>query len=87
VPLHDRCAIFSAELGDWLCVLKSPPRSPKANSVCERVIERFSENVWTGSFRFLKARLPQSLKVYKSCISPTLRVSGLGVKQPLAAAH
>ena len=41
--LHDRDAIFSAELDQsiyrlGLRVLKSPPRSPKANSICERVI-------------------------------------------------
>lgn len=41
--LHDRDAIFSAELDEsvkrlGLCVLKSPPRSPKANAICERVI-------------------------------------------------
>jgi putative transposase len=41
--LHDRDAIFSAELDESirrlrLRVFKSPPRSPKANSICERVI-------------------------------------------------
>ena len=41
--LHDRDAIFSAELDEsirrlGLRVLKSAPRSPKANSICERVI-------------------------------------------------
>jgi putative transposase len=41
--LHDRDSIFSAELDESICrlglrVLKSPPRSPKANSICERVI-------------------------------------------------
>jgi hypothetical protein len=40
---HDRGAIFSAELDEsirrlGLRVLKSPLRSPKANSICERVI-------------------------------------------------
>jgi putative transposase len=41
--LHDRDRVFSAEVDESvqrldLRVLKSPPRSPKANSVCERVI-------------------------------------------------
>lgn len=41
--IHDRDCIFSAELDEsvqrlGLRVLKSPPRSPKANAICERVI-------------------------------------------------
>ena len=41
--LHDRDAIFSAEVDKsiqrlGLRVLKSPPRSPKANALCERVL-------------------------------------------------
>jgi hypothetical protein len=41
--LHDRDSIFSAELDHsiqrlGLRVLKSPPRSPKANALCERVL-------------------------------------------------
>jgi putative transposase len=41
--LHDRDSIFSAKVDEFvqrlgLRVLKSPPRIPKANSVCERVI-------------------------------------------------
>ena len=41
--LHDRDSIFSAELDEsvqrlGLRVLRSPPRSPKANSICERAI-------------------------------------------------
>jgi putative transposase len=57
--LHDRDAIFSAELDEsiqrlGLSVLKSPPRSPKANALCERVLGPFAESVWTGSFRSRK---------------------------------
>src|SRR5450756_2774032 len=42
--LHDRDSIFSKHLDEsieWLgvTVLKSPPRSPKANAICERVID------------------------------------------------
>jgi len=41
--LHDRDSIFSERLdqsiaGFGLRVLKSPPRSPKANALCERLI-------------------------------------------------
>ena len=41
--LHDRDSIFAKHLDDsisrlGLTVLKSPPRTPKANAVCERVI-------------------------------------------------
>ena len=41
--IHDRDSIFSADLDEsvralGLRVLKSPPRSPKANAICERVI-------------------------------------------------
>ena len=41
--IHDRDSIFSADLDEsirrlGLRVLKSPPRSPTANSICERVI-------------------------------------------------
>jgi len=41
--IHDRDSIFAKHLDDsikalGLSVLKSPPRCPKANSVCERVI-------------------------------------------------
>ncbi len=41
--LHDRDAIFSASLDDTarsfgLAILKSPPRCPKANAFCERLV-------------------------------------------------
>jgi putative transposase len=41
--LHDRDSIFAKDLDESIgrlgvMVLKSPPRSPKANAVCERVI-------------------------------------------------
>jgi putative transposase len=41
--LHDRDRIFAKHLDESIKalgvnVLKSPPRSPKANSICERVI-------------------------------------------------
>jgi putative transposase len=41
--LHDRDSIFASHLDESIAklgvtVLKSPPRSPKANAVCERAI-------------------------------------------------
>jgi putative transposase len=41
--LHDRDSIFATHLDESIVklgvqVLKSPPRSPKANAICERVI-------------------------------------------------
>jgi putative transposase len=41
--IHDRDSIFAKRLDDLttvlgLRVLKSPPRSPKANAICERVV-------------------------------------------------
>ena len=41
--LHDRDSIFAKHVDEsiealGLRVLKSPPRSPKANAICERVI-------------------------------------------------
>ena len=54
--LHDRDAIFSAELDEsirrlGLRALKSPPRSPKRIPFVNASSERFGESVWTGSFR------------------------------------
>jgi transposase InsO family protein len=41
--IHDRGSIFARSLDDsirnlGLTVLKSPPHSPKANAICERVL-------------------------------------------------
>jgi hypothetical protein len=51
--LHDRESIFAKHLDESIGrlrvkVLKSPPRSPMANSICERVIGTIRRNVWTG---------------------------------------
>ncbi len=52
--VHDRDSIFAEHLDAsisrlGLRVLKSPPRSPKANAICERS-ERFDVTIWTGLF-------------------------------------
>ncbi len=51
--LHDRDSIFVKHLDEsikalGLSILKSPPRSPKANAICERVIGTIRANAWTG---------------------------------------
>ena len=85
--LHDRDSIFSAEayasiqsLG--LRVLKSPPRSPKANYICERVLGALRRECldWGKDYRSIlsscsgrsepalcEARLRQVLSAHAAC--------------------
>jgi putative transposase len=65
--LHDRDSIFSAELDDsilrlGLRVLKSPPRSPKANAICERVIGTLRRECLDWLIPLSEAHLRQTLK-------------------------
>jgi transposase InsO family protein len=65
--LHDRDAIFSAELDEsirrlGLRVSKSPPRSPKANSFCERVIGTLRRECLDWLIPLSEAHLRQTLK-------------------------
>jgi putative transposase len=65
--LHDRDAIFSAELDEsirrlGLQVLKSPPRSPKANSICERVIGTIRRECLDWLIPLSETHLRQTLK-------------------------
>lgn len=65
--LHDHDAIFSAELDEsvrrlGLRVLKSPPRSPKANSICERVIGTIRRECLDWIIPLSEAHLPQTFK-------------------------
>ncbi|GFE85206.1 hypothetical protein GCM10011488_01600 [Steroidobacter agaridevorans] len=67
--LHDRDAIFSAELDEsirrlGLRVLKSPPRSPKANSLCERVIGTIRRECLDWFIPLSEAHLRQTLKAW-----------------------
>jgi hypothetical protein len=60
--LHDRDAIFSAALDETarsfgLAILKSPPRCPKANAFCERLIVTLRRNASTGSFPLSEGHL------------------------------
>ena len=50
--MHDRDTIFSQHLDQsirhlGLRVLKTPPRTPQANAICERVFGRCGVSVWT----------------------------------------
>jgi putative transposase len=65
--LHDRDAVFSAELDGsiqrlGLRVLKSPPRSPKANALCERVIGTLRRECLDWLIPLSEAHLRQVLK-------------------------
>ena len=67
--LHDRDAIFSAELDEsirrlGLRALKSPPRSPKANSICERVIGTIRRECLDWIIPLSEAHLRQTLKLW-----------------------
>jgi len=67
--LHDRDAIFSVELDEsirrlGLRVLKSPPRSPKANSICERVIGTIRRECLDWIIPLSEAHLRQTLKAW-----------------------
>jgi len=67
--LHDRDAIFSAELDEsirrlGLRVLKSPPRSPKANSICERLIGTIRRECLDWIIPLSEAHLRQTLKLW-----------------------
>jgi putative transposase len=65
--LHDRDSIFSADLDQsvrllGLGVLKSPPRSPTTNSICERVIGTIRRECLDWLIPLSEAHLRQSLK-------------------------
>ena len=65
--LHDRDTIFSADLDEsirklGLRVLKSPPRSPKANAICERVIGTIRRECLDWTIPLSEAHLRQTLR-------------------------
>jgi transposase InsO family protein len=67
--LHDRDAIFSAELDAsirrfGLRVLKSPPRSPKVNSICERVIGTIRRECLDWIIPLSEGHLRRTLKAW-----------------------
>jgi putative transposase len=65
--IHDRDSIFSADLDESVCrlglrVLKSPPRSPKANAICERVIGTLRPECLDWLIPLSEAHLRHALK-------------------------
>jgi putative transposase len=65
--LHDRDSIFAKHLDEsikalGLKVLKSPPRSPKANAICERVIGTIRKECLDWLIPLTEAHLRQILK-------------------------
>jgi len=65
--LHDRDSIFSAEVDEsirrlGLRVLKSPPRSPKAIALCERVLRTLRRECVDWLMPLSEAHLRQTLK-------------------------
>lgn len=67
--LHDRDSIFSAELDEsvrrlGLRVLKSPPHSPKANAICERVIGTIRRECLDWLIPISEAHLRKVLKTW-----------------------
>ena len=69
--LHDRDSIFSAALDEsvkrlGLRVLKSPPRSPTANAICERVIGTIRRECLGWLIPLSEAHLRQALKSWMS---------------------
>jgi transposase InsO family protein len=67
--IHDRDSIFSADLDEsvkrlGLRVLKSPPRSPTANAICERVIGTIRRECLDWLIPLSEAHLRQALKAW-----------------------
>jgi putative transposase len=67
--LHDRDTIFSAELDEsirrlGLRVLRSPPRSPKANALCERVLGTLRRECLDWLIPLSEAHLRQTIKLW-----------------------
>ena len=67
--LHDRDSIFAKHLDEsiealGLSVLKSPPRSPKANSICERVIGTIRRECLDWMIPMTEAHLREILKCW-----------------------
>ena len=66
--LHDRDSIFARHLDETitalgLSVLKSPPRSPRANAICERVIGTIRRECLDWMIPLSEAHLRDILKI------------------------
>jgi transposase InsO family protein len=67
--LHDRDSIFAKHLDESIkalgvSVLKSPPRSPKANSICERVIGTIRRECLDWPIPMTESHLREILKTW-----------------------
>lgn len=67
--IHDRDSIFAKHLDEsikalGLSVLKSPPRSPKANAICERVIGTIRRECLDWMIPISEAHLRAILKIW-----------------------
>ena len=67
--IHDRDCIFASQLDEsiralGIKVLRSAPRSPKMNAICERVIGTIRRECLDGLIPISEAHLKQSLKTW-----------------------
>ena len=67
--LHDRDSIFAKDLDESIgrlgvTVLKSPPQSPKANAICERVIGTIRRECLDWLIPMSEAHLRATLKAW-----------------------
>lgn len=85
--IHDRDSIFSAELDRsivnlGLRVLKTPYRSPQANSICERVIGSMRREFLHYVIPFNEAHLRKLIKNWKRHYNRVRPHSSLGPSVP-----
>jgi putative transposase len=90
--LHDRDSIFSAELDHsiqrlGLRVLKSAPRSPKANALCERVLGTLRRECLDWLIPLSEAHLRQTLRLWIAHYNRGRPHSALGPGVPDAPAN
>lgn len=85
--IHDRDSIFSADLDEaiqrlGLRVLKSPPRSPTANAICERVIGTIRRECLDWLIPLSEAHLRRVLKSWVAYYNRGRPHSALGPGVP-----
>jgi len=87
--LHDRDSIFATHLDESIAklgvkVLKSPPRSPKANAICERVVGTIRRECLDWLIPLSEAHLRRILKLWiphYNCGRPHMAL-GPGIPDP-----
>jgi putative transposase len=93
--LHDRDSIFASHLDESIAtlgvrVLKSPPRSPTANSICERVIGTIRRECLDWLIPLTESHLRSTLKLWIAHYNTRRPHMALGPgipDPPLALAH